>query len=126
MTALRKCSKKWEVIILEPADRDIQDIGVYFAEYESLDMADAILDRIEEAIDSLASLPDRGRIPPEMKNQSYAFRELQVKPYRVIYEVDKAEGRVNVHLVIDGRRNTAKIMEERLLRPPITFWDDNE
>ncbi len=108
----------WEVIILRPADQDIHEISAYLAEYENLDIADIILDRIEEAVGSLSRFPDRGRIPPELEKHSRVFREVLVWPYRVIYEVERPEARVCVHIVIDGRRNAKNILEERLLRTP--------
>ena len=118
--------KKWEVIILEPADRDIHEIAVYLAEYEGLDIAEEILGRIEEAVNSLSSLPDRGRIPPELEKQSHVFREMQVRPYRVIYEVERPAAKVRVHIIIDGRRNAKQVMEDRLLRSPTFFLDETE
>ncbi|MDR2893534.1 MAG: type II toxin-antitoxin system RelE/ParE family toxin [Deltaproteobacteria bacterium] len=109
-------ARTWEVIILGPADRDILEIVAYLAEYESLDIADKILNRIEETINGLSRFPDRGRIPPELEKQSHTFREIQIWPYRVIYEVELQQNRVSVHIVIDGRRNAQSVMEERLLR----------
>ena len=111
--------KEWEVVVLASADRDIDEIVAYLAVNESLEFGEKTLDRIEEAVKDLSAFPDRGRIPPELRKQTQAYREIQVWPYRVVYEVDRALERVAIHLVIDGRRNTAKIMEERLLRPPV-------
>lgn len=115
---------KWEVVVLETADRDIDEIVTYLGTYQSLERGNAVLNMLEEATQSLSSLAERGHFPHELEKQTQAFREIDAWPYRIIYEVDKETKQVFVHLIIDGRRNTAQIMEERLLRPPV--WDYEE
>ena len=55
---------------------------------ESLAFGEETLDRIEDAAISLSTPPDRGRIPPELEQQTQAYREIEIWPYRVVYEVD--------------------------------------
>jgi plasmid stabilization system protein ParE len=44
------------------------------------------LERLLKAVDTLAELPDRGRVVPELARQD--IRELILPPYRVIYRRD--------------------------------------
>ena len=60
-------------------------------------------------------MPERGRIPPELERIGIReFRELILKPYRIIYSM--AKNQVLVYCVLDGRRDLQDLLEERLLR----------
>jgi mRNA-degrading endonuclease RelE of RelBE toxin-antitoxin system len=77
------------------------------------------LQKFIQASESLRKLPDRGRIPPELERVSIlSFREIQVKPYRIIYQVNKSAQAVYIHIVADGRRNFTELMKQRLLSCP--------
>ena len=110
--------RAWKVAFTRRADDDILGIFAFIAEREGPDVAEAILEKFITARDSLRELSDRGRIPPELERVNiFSFREIQVKPYRIIYQVHKAAHEVYVHLVADGRRNFAELLKERLLTP---------
>jgi toxin ParE1/3/4 len=107
----------WAVAFTRRADNDILDIFTFIAEREGLDAAESILERFIEARDSLRELPDRGRFPPELERVSIrSFREIQVKPYRVVYQVNRDAHEARIHVVADGRRNFTELLQERLLR----------
>ena len=54
-------------------------------------------------------------VPPELDQIGvYHYREIHVKPYRVIYEI--SENKVFIHYVLDGRRSLQVLLERRLLR----------
>jgi Plasmid stabilization system protein len=73
-------------------DQIIREIVRFILDREGPDVAEAILDKFEEAKERLQRLPDRGRITPEMKNINvFSFRECQVPPYRMIYEIIESE-----------------------------------
>lgn len=106
----------WKVLATRPADRDILEIIAFIGEREGPDMAEAILEKLVQARDSLRSFPERGRIPPELKRLSIlSYREVQAAPYRIVYQVSKATLTVHIHMVVDGRRNMAELLKERLL-----------
>lgn len=106
----------WKVVATRLADRDILGIIAFIGEREGPDMAEAILGKLIQARDSLSELPDRGRIPPELKRLNILFyREIQAAPYRIVYQVNKAAHIVYIHMVADGRRNMAELLKERLL-----------
>lgn len=73
------------------------------------------LKRIRSRTAALDQSPLRGRIVPELKRHGITrYRELVVKPWRVIYRIE--ESRVYVLSVIDGRRNIEDILLARFLR----------
>ena len=110
----------WKVAFTRHADNDILEILAFIADREGPDMAETILEKFISARDSLRELPDRGRIPPElMKVNILSFREIQVAPYRVVYQANNIAHEVHIHIVADGRRNFTEILKERLLSSPI-------
>ncbi|MDR2892641.1 MAG: type II toxin-antitoxin system RelE/ParE family toxin [Deltaproteobacteria bacterium] len=110
--------QSWKVVTTRLADQDILGIIAFIGERERPDMAEIILEKFIQARDSLSKLPERGRIPPEMKKISIlSYREIQAAPYRMVYQVNQANHTVYIHLVADGRRNMAELLKERLLGP---------
>lgn len=108
----------WKVAFTRRAQEDLREIASFMADRDGPDSAEMILGRLIEARDRLAELPERGRIPPELSRVGIlSYREIQVRPYRVIYQVNKAAHAVHIHLVADGRRNFSEILKERLLTP---------
>lgn len=96
------------------AESDLRGIGDYIAESDSLTTALYVLDRVEERIDSLKNLPERGAIVRELLDLgSRQYREVRFGPYRIIYRV--TDETVNVHLIADGRRDMQTLLLRRLL-----------
>ena len=115
---MSQSKRPWKVAFTHRADQDILEIFTFIAERDGPDVAEAVLEKFITARDSLRELPDRGRIPPELERVNIlSFREIQVKPYRVVYQVNSAAHEVYVHVVADGRRNFAVLLKERLLDP---------
>ena len=112
----------WKVAFTRHANEDILDIFTFIAGREGPDMAEAILEKFIQARDSLRELPDRGRIPLELKRVNIlSFREIQAAPYRIVYQVNKDAHEVHIHIVADGRRNFTELLKERLLSPPAKY-----
>ena len=75
----------------------------------------AVLERLEQAAARLESMPLRGRLVPELARRNIRlYRELIVRPWRIIYRV--GTGRVWVLAVLDGRRELEGLLLSRLLR----------
>lgn len=107
--------KRYRVRIVEEAEQDLVDIYQYVATHDSLEKAAYVLDRLESLCLSLTELPERGHLPPELDRIAVTdYREVHVKPYRVIYEVIGRD--VFVHGVLDGRRDLQSLLQRRLLR----------
>ena len=106
---------RFEVLLTEDAYRDLQDLHSYVAEHDSPEKARALLDRIEEVIETLSTHPNRGAFPKELSALGiHEYRQLFYKPYRVIYRV--IEKRVYIYLIADGRRDLQTLLTQRLLR----------
>jgi len=74
-----------------------------------------ILHKISQRAAELQSMPDQGRIVPELKEQGiHTYRELIVAPWRIIYRV--SDTTVFVVSVIDSRRNVEDILLDRLIK----------
>lgn len=74
-----------------------------------------VIDAIEASAMTLDHLPLRGRIVPELKFHGItAYREVQIKPWRLIYRVSKDI--VWVVSLVDSRRQLDDLLLERFLR----------
>jgi toxin ParE1/3/4 len=106
----------WKVAFARCADCDILDIFNFIADRDGPDVAETILEKFIQARDSLRELPSRGRIPPELERVNIrSFSEIQVAPYRIVYQINKDAHEVHLHAVADGRRNFGELLKERLL-----------
>lgn len=103
--------KRYAVVLTEHALRDLDDIARYIALHDAPEKAEYVARRIEKI---LATLPRRGNHPREllaMGNRS--FREVRLKPYRIVYRV--LDRRVLVLVIADGRRDMRALLARRLL-----------
>ena len=106
---------KYKVIIDPQAKLDLKEIFIYVAMNDSVQSADKLLDALEETCYKLEKFPERGHIPPELRQTGIkSYLEIHYKPYRIIYEIEGSL--VYIHSVIDGRRNIQEILGDRILR----------
>ena len=106
----------WMVAFTRRAQEDILSIFDFITQREGPDVAEALLEHFIQARDSLRHLPDRGRIPPELKRVNIlSYREIQFKPYRIIYRIHEPVHAVHIHVVADSRRNFTELLKKRLL-----------
>lgn len=106
---------KYKIRITEEAEKDILDIYYYVARTDSEESATRLIDHLEKVCISLADLPARGHIPPELKDIAVKdYLEIHFKPYRIIYQIiDKS---IYVHCIVDGRRDMQSLLEHRMIR----------
>ena len=110
MTAKAAFSDRWT----ETAEEDLAGIVDYIAA-ENPDSALTIFERICRYAADLRTLPQRGRIVPELHRFGIAnYRELLPTPWRIIYRIE--EGTVFVIAVLDGRRGLEDSLLERVGR----------
>ncbi len=106
---------KYKVIIDPLAKEDMREILFYVSINDSLEIANKLLDKIEETCYKLEKFPHRGHIPEELRTTGIKrYLEIHYKPYRIIYEIKKEK--VYVHTVLDGRRNIQEILSNRIVR----------
>ena len=98
----------------EAASKDFEDIITFIAR-DSPPSATKAYKRIRKRADSLRLFPGRGHIVPELVDLNILnYFELSIRPYRIIFRMDKAT--VYVMAVFDGRRDLKEILIDRLLR----------
>lgn len=105
----------FSVYLLSGAKKDLLQLHEYVARSDSVEKADHLIDELYDVCLRLKTMPERGRIPPELERIGVReFREIILKPHRIIYNVTKAD--VFVYCILDGRRDLQDLLEERLLR----------
>src|SRR3989304_8968868 len=106
-------SLNYDIIWAGVAKNDLREIIEYIAT-DSPANALKTLKKIKQKASSLYTLPERGRIVPELQDQGILFyRELIVPPWRIIYRI--SEMKVYVLSVLDARQNVEDILLKRLI-----------
>lgn len=109
-----RASGKFEVLLTEGAEQDLESLHDYIAEFDSVANANRVLDQLMTAVESLSRFPERGSYPKELLALGIKeFRQTSFKPYRVIYRVAGKD--VIVYLIVDGRRDMQSVLQRRLL-----------
>jgi toxin ParE1/3/4 len=105
----------FSVFLLSGTKQDLLQLHQYVTLNDSLEKADRLIDDFQRTCSRLKTMPEMGRIPPELERIGVReFREIISKPYRITYTVVKS--RVFVYCILDGRRDLQDLLEERLLR----------
>lgn len=106
--------RKYEVLLTEGAERDLESIYDYIAEFDCKANADYVLDRLLDIVESLTAFPERGAHPKELVALGIRdYRQTAFKPYRVIYRV--MGQKVYIYMIADGRRDMQSLLARRLL-----------
>lgn len=106
--------RKYEVLLTEGAEQDLESIYDYIAEFDCNANADYVLDRLLEVVESLSPFPERGAYPKELVALGIRdYRQTAFKPYRVIYRV--MAQKVYIYVIADGRRDMQSLLARRLL-----------
>ncbi|WP_131110147.1 type II toxin-antitoxin system RelE/ParE family toxin [Sulfuricystis thermophila] len=106
--------RKYEVLLTEGAEQDLESIYDYIAEFDCKVNADHVLDRLLEVVESLSTFPERGAYPKELAALGIReYRQTAFKPYRVIYRV--IAQKVYIYVIADGRRDMQSLLARRLL-----------
>lgn len=107
-------SPGFQVLLTAGAEQDLESIYGYIAEFDSVDNANHVLDRLMNIVDSLSRFPERGSYRKELAHLGIKeYRQTWFKPYRLIYRV--IDRQVVIYLVADGRRDMQSLLARRLL-----------
>lgn len=102
-------SVRWTELAVQDLERIVEHLQL-----DSPQAARRVLDQISKRAKSLESMPLRGRLVPELAYfELRTYRELLVRPYRLIYRVEGDE--VWVIAVFDGRRDLTDVLLWRLV-----------
>jgi toxin ParE1/3/4 len=105
---------RFEVVLTEDAQRDLEDIVTHISTHDSRQSAEHVLRRILEIAESLAAAPSRGSQPKELRDLGdQEYRQVFFKPYRLIHRV--VGERAAIYLIADGRRDMQTLLIRRLL-----------
>jgi toxin ParE1/3/4 len=105
---------RYEVLLTEDAEQDLEDLYAYIAKFDSPKNADYVLERLLEVAGSLTTSPERGSQPKELRSLGIQeYRQVFFKPYRAIYRV--LDKKVVIYLIADGRRDMQSLLSRRLL-----------
>ena len=105
---------RFDVLLIEYAERDLDELYDYIVEHDAPGKAAHVLDRIEKALESLSIFPERSSYPKELLALGIRdYRQIFFKPYRIIYQV--IGRRVYIHLIADGRRDMTALLARRVL-----------
>jgi len=105
---------RYEALITQGAERDLEEIYDHIAEFDSPEKAEYVLSRLLEMAERLATFPDRGPHPKELQALGIReYRQTYFKPYRLIYRVLGKQ--VFIYLIADGRREMQSLLAGRLL-----------
>ena len=106
--------KSYVVEFAAVAESDLRAI-VEFIAVDDPGIALSVFIRIEARCATLGTMPERGRVVPELAAFSvHAYRELIVSPWRVVCRISGMT--VFVLAVVDGRRNIEDVLLARLVR----------
>jgi toxin ParE1/3/4 len=105
----------YQVFLTEDAVCVLEELYDYIEAYDTLQKADYVVDKIEEAFSSLSDNPERGAYAKELLAVGLReYREVYFKPYRIIYRIIAQH--VYVMVIADGRRGMQNLLERRLLQ----------
>ena len=106
-------NSRYEIIWTNVAENDLINIIEYIS-VDSPQNALEILEKIRQKASSLYTLPERGRIVPELQGQGiFQYRELVIPPWRLMYRI--ADQKIFVMSVIDSRQNVEDDLLNRLI-----------
>jgi toxin ParE1/3/4 len=105
----------YQVFLTEDAACNLEELYDYIEAYDTLQKADYVVDKIEEAFSSLSDNPERGAYAKELLAVGLReYREVYFKPYRIIYRIIAQH--VYVMVIADGRRDMQSLLQRRLLQ----------
>ncbi len=105
--------KTYEVEWSKISEKDLVVIIEYIAD-KNPSRAYEVFREVKRKASTLRSLPERGRIVPELQEQGITqYRELVIPPWRIIYRI--SDRKVYVLSVLDSRRNIEDILLKRLI-----------
>ena len=93
---------KYTVRLLRAAEDDFTEIVSYVAA-ERVDAAEALAQRIETSLKSLAANPYLGRVPKDLALLDLGYRYLIVQNYLIFYVIE--ERTIFVHRIVHGARD---------------------
>lgn len=103
--------ERYNVILSLEAKADIREIVRYIAkELREPSTAEQMLDRIDEAVASLETMPEKYALVTDEYLASCGIRMIVVKKYLIFYTVEHSKKEVNISRMLYGKRNWIDLM----------------
>lgn len=103
----------YQVVFTKDAENDLEDIYDYIHQHDSQNNANLVLEKLLQAAETLAYLPEKGSVPNELQNLGIReYRQVLFKPYRIIYRITGKQ--VAIFVVTDSRRDMQMLLTRRL------------
>lgn len=107
--------RNYAVVFATAAHTDVAAIVEYYLSIGEVATATRANASIDRAIDSLVTMPSRGRVVPELRKRGISrYREVLAAPFRIIYRVN--DRHVHVLAIVDHRRDLTQLLLERARR----------
>ncbi|WKY49080.1 type II toxin-antitoxin system RelE/ParE family toxin [Eubacteriaceae bacterium ES3] len=101
----------YRIDISKPAENDLRDIILYISSQLSAPMtATKMMDTIEEALLSLAEMPEKYPLVRDESLSSMGYRKLLIKNYIAFYTIDELLKVVNVERILYARRDWLRLL----------------
>ena len=102
----------YKIIIFAKAEEHLKCISDYITvELQSPQAAENVMDDLEQAIDSLRTLPERIPFSRDALLKKRGLHCMVVRKYLVYFQIDETARQVNILAVIYGKRDQAAQME---------------
>ena len=98
---------KYTIRLLQAAEEDFKEIITYIA-LENPSAAEAVADKIEDALSKLSAYPFLGKIPNEEELAIMGYRFLIVQTYLIFYTIEAHT--IWVHRIIHGARDYLNLL----------------
>ena len=103
------------IVFTDTAKSDLRKIAVYIAERaQDKQIALRFVKELQETTKILETFPESGAIPRDRVLKSSGYRFLSHKDYLLFYLHEKAENRVYIMAVFNGKRDYMRVMKKFL------------
>lgn len=103
------------IVFTDTAKSDLRDIAFYLADLsKDKNLAIRFVKELQERVKVLEQFPEIGSIPKDRVLKSQGYRFLVHKDYLLFYLYEKAENKVYILAVFNGKRDYMRVMKKFL------------
>ena len=104
-----------QILFTDTAKSDLRDIAFYLADLsKDMNLAIRFVKELQERAIILEQFPEIGSIPKDRVLKSQGYRFLVHKDYLLFYLYEKAENKVYILAVFNGKRDYMRVMRKFL------------
>lgn len=101
-------SRKYELLLLTPAQSELEEIGLVYLTLAGEDSARKAIDRIYEALEKLQLYPNSGILFRDKQLASQGYRTLICGNFLCVYRL--IGNTIYVYHIVDGRSNYPRLL----------------